>query len=76
MLVQKLEHETKVGRSGTFMHGKIEIPQLHVYVMHTNNMISMLQRTGTVCCNNQAIRKRDRLLPEGLLGYPEGYAHP
>lgn len=42
MLEQKLEHETKVGRSGTFMRGKFEIPQLHVYVMHTNSMSSML----------------------------------
>jgi len=76
MLVQKLEHETTVGRSGTFMHGRIEIPQLHVYVMHTNSMISMLQRTGTVYCNNQAIKKRDRLLPGRLLGSLEGEAHP
>lgn len=42
MLVQKLEHETKVGLSSTLTHGKIEILQLHVHVMHTNSMIFML----------------------------------
>ncbi len=58
------------------MHGKIEIPQLHVYVIHTDSMISMLQKTGIVCCTNQAINKRDRLLPGRLLGCLEGEAHP
>ena len=44
MLVQKLEHETKIGRSATstHVHGKTKTPQLQVYVIHTGSMISML----------------------------------
>ena len=52
------------------MHGKTDILHLHVHVLHTDSMISMLHRIGAVCCN-QVIGNRDRAATR-TSGVPSG----